>query len=509
MNKTLIALTLSTLLASGSASATSEMQEIEARLAAMEKRLAAAEQRASVAEYRAQAAEKQVQKLATQQQQKQGVTAQVAQPTSRPEQKIPVSNKSEEGVFEFHGYARSGLLMNSSAAKTQGGPTVTPAGETGGNIGRLGNEPDTYVELNLEHKQTLANGATTRFKAMLADGQRTYNDWSAASSDLNLRQAFVELGQLPTFTGAFKDSTVWAGKRFDRDNFDIHWIDSDVVFLAGTGAGIYDVKWANEARSNLSVYGRTFGDIENNENTAQNYILSLNNFVGPLQFMVSGMRAKDNNARTDIEGNRVKGNAANSGVHGMIGLYNDSFYGLREGSAKTALLYGHGLGAEVKTIGADGALLPEADTWRIASYGMTPLGGGWHIAPAFLAQSSKDRYVSGDSYEWATANLRLIQEITQNFEMQYEGSYQYMDLRPKGYNNRNAVSGNFYKFTVAPTLKAGDVGEFLKRPEIRLFASWMDWDHRLDNYASDDAFGSNGFSAGGEWNFGVQMETWF
>ncbi len=509
VNKTLIALTLSTLLASGSASATSEMQEIEARLAAMEKRLAAAEQRASVAEYRAQAAEKQVQKLATQQQQKQGVTAQVAQPTSRPEQKIPVSNKSEEGVFEFHGYARSGLLMNSSAAKTQGGPTVTPAGETGGNIGRLGNEPDTYVELNLEHKQTLANGATTRFKAMLADGQRTYNDWSAASSDLNLRQAFVELGQLPTFTGAFKDSTVWAGKRFDRDNFDIHWIDSDVVFLAGTGAGIYDVKWANEARSNLSVYGRTFGDIENNENTAQNYILSLNNFVGPLQFMVSGMRAKDNNARTDIEGNRVKGNAANSGVHGMIGLYNDSFYGLREGSAKTALLYGHGLGAEVKTIGADGALLPEADTWRIASYGMTPLGGGWHIAPAFLAQSSKDRYVSGDSYEWATANLRLIQEITQNFEMQYEGSYQYMDLRPKGYNNRNAVSGNFYKFTVAPTLKAGDVGEFLKRPEIRLFASWMDWDHRLDNYASDDAFGSNGFSAGGEWNFGVQMETWF
>jgi sucrose porin len=37
----------------------------------------------------------------------------------------------------------------------------------------------------------------------------------------------------------------------------------------------------------------------------------------------------------------------------------------------------------------------------------------------------------------------------------------------------------------------------------------MDWDHRLDNYASDDAFGSNGFKAGGEWNFGVQMETWF
>jgi sucrose porin len=509
VNKTLIALTLSTLFAADSAWAAPDTQSIEARLAAMEKRLAAAEQRASAAEYRAQEAENQVQKLATAQQQNPGINGSVVQRPVRPEQNKPIGGNSGEGEFEFHGYARSGLLMNSSAAKTQGGPTVTPAGETGGHTGRLGNEPDTYVELNLEHKQVLANGATTRFKAMLADGQRTYNDWSAASSDLNVRQAFVELGQLPTFTGAFKDSTVWAGKRFDRDNFDIHWIDSDVVFLAGTGAGIYNVKWADEVRSNLSVYGRTFGDIENNENTAQNYILTLNNFVGPLQLMVSGMRAKDNNARSDIDGNRVKGDAANSGLHGLIGLRSDSFYGLREGSAKTALLYGHGLGAEVKTIGADGALLPEADTWRLASFGMTPLGGGWHIAPALLAQSSKDRYVRGDSYEWATANLRLIQEITQNFEMQYEGSYQYMDLRPEGYNNRSAVSGNFYKLTVAPTLKAGDVGEFLKRPEIRLFASWMDWDHRLDNYASDDAFGSSGFSAGGEWNFGVQMETWF
>lgn len=504
MKKSTIAITLSMLLGSGSAWANSDLNSIEARLAAMEQRLQAAEQRANAAESRATAAEKQAQQLAQVQQQSQAAATQVEQRTAKLEQK-----STAESGFEFHGYARSGLLMNNSATKTQGGPTVTPAGETGGHVGRLGNEPDTYVEMNLEHKQTLSNGATTRFKVMLADGQRTYNDWTAASSDLNLRQAFTELGQLPTFTGAFKDSTVWAGKRFDRDNFDIHWIDSDVVFLAGTGAGIYDMKWGDDTRSNISLYGRTFGDIENNENTAQNYILSLNNYAGPVQLMVSGMRAKDNDDRRDLDGNKVKSDAAETGVHALVGLHNDSFYGLREGSAKTALLYGHGLGAEVKSIGSDGALLSEADTWRLATYGITPLGGGWHIAPAVMAQSSKDRYVKGDSYEWATVNMRFIQEITQNFEMQYEGTYQYMDLRPEGYNSRSAVSGNFYKLTVAPTLKASDVGEFLKRPEIRLFASWMDWDKRLDNYASNDAFGSSGFQAGGEWNFGVQMETWF
>lgn len=84
-----------------------------------------------------------------------------------------------------------------------------------------------------------------------------------------------------------------------------------------------------------------------------------------------------------------------------------------------------------------------------------------------------------------------------------------MDLDPQGYKDRQAVSGSFWKLTVAPTFKVADIGDFFTRPEIRLFASWMDWNSSLDRYASDDSFGSSGFSAGGEWNFGVQMETWF
>ena len=277
-----------------------------------------------------------------------------------------------------------------------------------------------------------------------------------------------------------------------------------MVFLAGTGGGVYDVKWNDTLRSNFSLYGRNFGSEEEIDNNVQNYILSMNHFAGPVQMMVSGLRAKDNDDRKDSNGDPIKTDAANNGVHALVGLHNESFYGLREGSAKTALLYGHGLGAEVKSIGSDGALLSEADTWRFASYGVTPLGGGWHIAPAVLAQSSKDRYVKGDSYEWVTLNTRLIKEVTQNFALAFEGSYQYMDLSPEGYKDRNAVNGSFYKLTFAPTLKAGKIGDFFSRPELRLFATWMDWSSKLD-----DAFGSSGFNAGGEWNFGVQMETWF
>ena len=422
-----LAVMIGMLAGSTSVFAQTDMTSIEARLAAMEQRLQDAETRAQRAEKRATEAEQKTQQLVAAQQQTQSTTQAVAQRTTALEKKADQSSG-----FEFHGYARSGLLMNDAASSSKSGPYLTPAGETGGAVGRLGNEADTYVELNLEHKQTLDNGATTRFKAMLADGQRTYNDWSADTSDLNIRQAFAELGNLPDFTGALKGSTFWAGKRFDRDNFDIHWLDSDVVFLAGTGGGVYDVKWNDSLRSNFSLYGRNFGSVEQTDNNVQNYILSMNHFAGPLQLM--GERPCGLKIMTVIKTRTAISSKRMPLTRAFMPWWacTTSFYGLREGTAKTALLYGHGLGAEVKSIGSDGALLSEADTWRFASYGVTPIGGGWSIAPAILAQSSKDRYVKGDSYEWVTLNTRLIKEVTQNFALAFEGSYQYMDLNPEG-----------------------------------------------------------------------------
>src|SRR5476651_290961 len=184
---------------------------IEARLNALEKRLQLAESRAAKAEARATDAERQVKRLETRTASNEQKTLEVAKHAESTEKQTADIAKRTEVLanhsqikesdgsgFEFHGYARSGIIMNDSGTSTESGPYVTPAGQTGGAVGRLGNENNTYVELNLEHKQTMASGATSRYKVMLADGQRSYNDWTGASSDLNIRQAFVELGSLPT-----------------------------------------------------------------------------------------------------------------------------------------------------------------------------------------------------------------------------------------------------------------------------------------------------------------------
>ncbi|MFG6177003.1 carbohydrate porin [Halomonas sp. THAF12] len=491
-----MAIAAAALSASGLASAQST-SDLEARLAELEQRIIAAEQRAAAAERRAEEAEQEVAQRPSDEELETRLAA------------VERHANGEEG-FSFNAYARSGLLIGDDGKSTEGGPYLTPAGAQGGAVGRLGNEPDTYAEAILNYKMRFDNGAKALYRTMIADGVETSNDWTADESSLNVRQVFVEFSDLPSFTGAFENASIWAGKRFDRDNFDIHWLDSDFIFLAGTGAGIYDMQLADNWKSNLSIYGRSFTDFPVDSmnpaadtGSTDNLILTSNNYFGNWQWMVSGMNATDNDDRL-TEGNA---NAADSGVHTMVAYHGDDFFGLSDGNFKAAVMHGQGLGAETKSIGSNGNLSEDATATRLGLYGTTYLAPKWRVAPAILAETSEDRYVEGDQYDWATFNVRLANELTENFEMQYEGSYQWMDISPEGYGGNNAVEGDYTKLTIAPTFKP-EVGGFWKRPEIRLFASWSDWDEELNDYSSEDAFGSSGFT-GDEWAFGVQSEVWF
>ncbi|WP_417567554.1 carbohydrate porin [Marinobacter sp.] len=414
--------------------------------------------------------------------------------------------------FSFNTYARSGLLLGGDLQSVPGGPYLTPAGSVGGAVGRLGNEPDTYLEAILNYKQVAENGTQSHYRLMIADSTTSSNDWTAGDGALNVRQAYVEFSNLASFSGIFEDASIWAGKRFDRDlNFDIHWLDSDIIFLGGLGAGIYDVKFADNVKSNFSLYGRSFlefpSDIQNQDITSNtdNLILTADNYFGNVQWTLSGMKAQDNDQRV-VNGSNTS--AAETGVHTMLAYHGDSFFGISDGTYKVAVLHGQGLGAETKNIGADGNLHEDAISTRLAVYGTTYLSENWRLAPAILAETSEDRYIKGDDYQWLTFNARLANEITSNFEMQYEASWQTMDLKTMGYDGRNAVDGDYSRFTIAPTFKP-QVGGFWNRPEIRLFASYSTWDDELETYAAGDPLGADSDFESAQWTFGTQMEIWF
>ena len=239
----------------------------------------------------------------------------------------------------------------------------------------------------------------------------------------------------------------------------------------------------------------------------QNYTFSLNNRLDSWQWMLNGLYSQDNDNR--INDGLASDKAASQGFNTMLAYHGDSFYGLRPGSTKTALLYGRALGAEVRGPGSDGYLINPAWTVKFASYGTTSLTDRLSFAPLIVAQSSNSRYIDSDHYDWVTLNARIIQQINQNFALQYESSYQYMDIDPKGFNGNRAASGSYYKLTFAPTFKMQNVTDFFERPEIRFFATWMRWDKSLDDYSSTDTFGSAGYHSAGTLFFGAQLETWF
>ena len=274
-----------------------------------------------------------------------------------------------------------------------------------------------------------------------------------------------------------------------------------------------------DIKTNLAVYGRNFNDIDTMDNVEynnmtgadntyiQNYTFSLNNRLDSWQWMLNGLYSQDNDKR--INDGLASDKAASQGFNTMLAYHGDSFYGLRPGSTKTALLYGRALGAEVRGPGSDGYLINPAWTVKFASYGTASLTDRLSFAPLIVAQSSNSRYIDSDHYDWVTLNARIIQQINQNFALQYETSYQYMDIDPKGFNGNRAASGSYYKLTFAPTFKMQNVTDFFERPEIRFFATWMRWDKSLDDYSSTDTFGSAGYHSAGTLFFGAQLETWF
>lgn len=489
------------------------LEKLEAELKQSKIDLRSAEQKIDNAEKRAAAAENNANQA------RQRLLA-VEQKTDRDIASIKKQPLNQDPAeIKIGGYARTGILTGKQGATSTVGPSLTPAGSTGGSVGRLGNESDTYVTADINYLRRYDNNAKLRYYMKIAEWDKTYNTDSAFNGQMNLRQAFAEMSDLPTFSGAFKHATLWAGKREDRDNFDIHWLDSDMMNLIGTGAGIYDVNLAGDVKTNLAIYGRNFNDIDAMENVEynnmtgaantyiQNYTLSLNNKLGPWQWMVNGLYSKDNDKR--INDGLATDKAASKGFNTMLAYHGDTFYGLRPGLSKTVLLYGHALGAEVRGPGSDGYLIDNAWTVKFASYGITSLTDRLSLAPLIVAQSSNSRYLDGDRYDWVTLNGRVIQELNQNFALQYEASYQYMDIDPKGFNGNRPARGSYYKLTFAPTFKMHNVTDFFERPEIRFFATWMNWDKALDSYSTTDTFGSAGYHSGGTLIFGAQLETWF
>ena len=428
----------------------------------------------------------------------------------------------EHPSFEFHGYGRSGLLLNANNDLKKG-KVFNKNG-----VGRLGNESDTYIEAELVKNFYLDNGSWSKWHIMFAKGTDDYNDWN---ENVALRQAYAEMGNLPVFSGAFKESVIWAGKRF-YNRRDIHITDFYFTDYSGTGAGIDNIK-IGDGMLDLGVIARDYdsydsvGPVTNSsKEDGLNVVNLLARYdIGSWEFDLGAAFSKDNENRTinNQNGDYNTYSAADYGLQLGIFYNTPGYYWSGKGFSKIFAQVGYGLNAGdgLGTAGRGAEKnLDDALSARLGTFGVLPINEKWDLFTTVVAQHNKNSKFNynatlldpqGDSYSvdvdglkstWVSVVARPVYKINENFELQFEAGYYYVTEEK---DNGNDVDGNLYKLTFAPTFKLNS-NDFWARPEIRTFVTWAGWDNDYQKAFQSDL---NSYSGKNGVNVGVQAEVWF
>ncbi|MDX8336048.1 carbohydrate porin [Candidatus Cetobacterium colombiensis] len=428
----------------------------------------------------------------------------------------------EHPSFEFHGYGRSGLLLNANNDLKKG-KVFNKNG-----VGRLGNESDTYIEAELVKNFYLDNGSWAKWHIMFAKGTDDYNDWN---DGVALRQAYAEMGNLPIFSGAFKESVIWAGKRF-YNRRDIHITDYYFTDYSGTGAGIDNIK-VGEGMLDLGVIARDYNSYDtagliDNSSTEDglNVVNLLARYdIGSWEIDLGAAFSSDNKNRTvdNEHGEYTKYDAADYGVQLGVFYNTPGYYWSGKGFSKIFGQVGYGLnagdGLGTAGRGAENNL-DDALSARLGTFGVYPINEKWDLFTTVVAQHNKnskfnynptlldpelDTYsveVNGLKSTWVSAVARPVYKINENFELQFEAGYYYVTEEK---DNGHKANGNLYKLTFAPTFKLNS-NDFWARPEIRTFVTWAGWDN---DYKKSFQPELNSYSSKNGVNVGVQAEVWF
>lgn len=133
--------------------------------------------------------------------------------------------------FEFHGYFRTGSDGNFSNS-------FRKVGDRNKNlIGRWGNEYDTFTGFNFSKKFYMDNGAWAKTFIELDNWNNDYQ----REAGINLATIAIQMGNIPTFKGAFKDSVISAGKQ-GWGNRAVDMTDYFYQDMDGVGLGIDGIK---------------------------------------------------------------------------------------------------------------------------------------------------------------------------------------------------------------------------------------------------------------------------
>ncbi len=413
---------------------------------------------------------------------------------------IMALGSASASAVDFHGYMRSGVGIS------QDGATQTYEQNK---VGRLGNEADTYSEVQLGQEVYNKGGKTFYVDSMFAMTSNGSNDWEDTGAgrekdgaDFALRQFNVQA------KGMFGGNEVtWAGKRFYQRH-DIHISDFYYWNISGAGAGVEAIQagpgqlsfaWVRNDRAASEGTGVT-GALDVNTLDARYAGLPLWSDA-TLELGADYAIVRPTDAQ-DAERSDLKNGVLLTAelTQGIMGGFNKTVlqYGT-EGYAKNFAFYGDGSWYAAET--ADNS----ADGFRIINHGVISMGDSWDLSHQLVYGVANDWNKGySDKYETMSVVVRPVYKWTDTMKTIFEAGYHDDSI---SYVNGHADDGyNGAKYTVAQAFAAGK--GFWARPEIRLYATYLDVGGKAwQGPAEQTPF--NGGKDSDTWNFGVQAEAWW
>ncbi len=430
---------------------------------------------------------------------------------------IPISVAVASAIFsisasavEFHGYARAGLSTTSDG----GEQTCYGSGAAGHFVGRLGDECDTYAEIDLQQELYNKDDQSLSVEAMWAyDAGNQGNDYQTLYSaehtgaddrstsepwgggEIALRQLFVQGKGLLNFA---PEATLWAGKRYYQRH-DVHILDLFHINNSGYGAGVEGISTGpgsfSFAVTNFDTPSRIDGTA--GEPTIQNNKLDLR-YAGIPLWSGATLELVGIYGMADLtDAQEAAGHSDDDGFfftaeisHPLKGGFNKIVVQYATDSMGHGAWANHGGGESLNAPWWGGHI---TESWRIMDYGVIKLSENTELGFSALYQEGEpdDSSVS-DTLTKLSVVARPVFQWSDVMSTAVEIGYSKDEGYPfEGDNGDHDLA----KIMVAQQWSAGR--GFWARPQIRLYAGSFFGD---DAEARDDD---------GNFRIGAQIEAWW
>lgn len=460
--------------------------------------------------------------------------SQLAETSTAVEEAKTKAAEADSG-FEFHAYARQGVLFNSDGVRLEkggfhdNGAFYHPQAPFLHNY-RLGNEPANYLEANLSKKWTMDDGAWAKFYSTLATHQyyagTAYQGTNYTDNDLSFRQLYAEMGGLSFLADG---STVWAGKRY-YNRQDIYQSDFIYRLMDGTGVGVQNIPVGagqldlayvvadNHAPDDKDKNGKI---VQHNLNAKYKGIKGLGG-----EFSVEAtLSAAPNRADvTDTINGEAIGKPAESGFGAAVTYSRGDFFGFGNGWSAVSVMAGKGLAATYDSV-ATWVKNEDALGARTVAYGVWNISDKWDMMGELVYDYTQDLDTKADneagqkgghtSSDYYAVGIMPVYKVSKHFAIQSQFSAEFGKVSFSGDQDYKTNKGTgdlvvrdtsaMYKATIAPTITL-DSGNFWAKPTIRAFATYAQWDEEASN-GGTAGYGDDDKTSG--MTYGVQMEVWF